>query len=69
MFIISTLFIAIDFADLIIRLRMTLNANTTHTLEDKATMADHAAKKLQWMGQMIFIFGVCHHLSDLEHAH
>jgi hypothetical protein len=69
MFIISTLFIAIDFASLIIRLQMTLNTNTMHTLEVKATWANHAAEKLQWIAQITFVFGVCHLLSDLEPAH
>jgi galactitol-specific phosphotransferase system IIC component len=69
MFIISTLFIAIDFASLIIRLKMTLNANMMHTLEAKATWANHAAEKLQWLAQITFVFGVCHLLLDLEHAH
>jgi hypothetical protein len=60
MFIISTMFLVIDFADLIIRLRTTLNADTTHTLTDKAAMADDAVKMLLWIGEMIFIFGVRH---------
>ena len=68
MFIISTLFIAMDIADLVIRLRVTLNANTAHTLEDKAAMADYRTLKLRWMVQFIFIFGVCHPLSKVERA-
>ena len=63
MFIISTLFLAIDIADLVIRLRMTLNANTAHTLKDSADMADQETEKLRWMVQFMFIFGVCHPLS------
>ena len=59
MFIISTLFLAKDFSDLIMHLRTTLNANTALTLEDKVAMADDGTKKLMWMGQFIFIFGVC----------
>ena len=66
MFIISTLFLAIDIADLVIRLRMTLNANTANTLEDEATMADDGTIMLRWMEQFMFIFGVCHPHSKVE---
>ena len=68
MFIISTLFLAIDIADLVIRLRMTLNANTAQTLEDKIAMAGHDTIKLKWMVEFTFIFGVCHPLSKVERA-
>jgi hypothetical protein len=68
MFIISTVFLAIDFADLVIRLRMILNANTAHTLEDKAAMATNGTRKLRWMEQLLFIIGVCHPLPNVERA-
>jgi hypothetical protein len=68
MFIISTLFLAIDIADLVIRLRMTLNANAAHTLEDEVAMADDGTRTLRWMEQLIFIFGVCRPFSKVERA-
>jgi hypothetical protein len=48
LFIISTLFLAIDVADLITCVRTTLNADPTHTLGDKVTMAGLRTKRLQW---------------------
>jgi hypothetical protein len=58
LFIISTLFLAIDVADFIICLRTTLNADTMHTLGDKVTMAGLRTKRLQWAIPLTFVFGV-----------
>jgi hypothetical protein len=59
LFIISTLFLAINVADLIICLQMTLNPDTIHTLGDKVTMAGLRTNGLEWMIPLTFVFGVC----------
>lgn len=59
MFCGSSLFYAIDIADLVIRLKIILMDNPGMPLEDKANQADFETRSLLWTGEMLFIFMLC----------